>query len=77
MLLSMPSRSRTACPSSLRAAIAKQPREYDEALYEERNLIERFSRKLKNYRRIVSRFDKKAANYMAFVAFAATLTTLA
>jgi transposase len=55
----------------------KQPRDYDEELYKERNLVERFFRKLKNYRRVFSRFDKKAANYMAFIAFAATLVTLA
>ena len=54
----------------------KQPREYDEELYKERNLIERFFRKLKNYRRIFSRFDKKAVNYLSFIAFASTLLTL-
>jgi transposase len=53
-----------------------QSREYDEELYKERNLIERFFRKLKNYRRIFSRFDKKAANYLAFIAFSSTLLIL-
>jgi transposase len=55
----------------------KNPRNYDEELYKERNLVERFFRKLKNYRRIFSRFDKKAANYLAFITFAATLILLA
>ena len=54
----------------------KQPREYDVEIYKERNLVERFFRKLKNYRRIFSRFDKKAANYLSFIAFASTLLLL-
>lgn len=54
----------------------KHPRQYDEVLYKERNLVERFFRKLKNYRRIFSRFDKKAVNYLSFIAFASTLLTL-
>lgn len=55
----------------------KHPRDYDEELYKERNLVERFFRKLKNYRRIFSRFDQKARNYSSFIAFASTLLTLA
>lgn len=54
----------------------KTPRQYDEELYKERNLVERFFRKLKNFRRIFSRFDKKAANYLAFIALASVLLWL-
>ena len=36
----------------------KTPRTYDPYLYKERNLIERFFSKIKQFRRIFSRFDK-------------------
>ena len=32
----------------------KSPREYDEELYKERNIVERFINKIKNYRKIAS-----------------------
>ena len=54
----------------------KHPREYDEELYKERNLVERFFRKIKNFRRVFSRFDKMAKNYLSFVAFASTIIWL-
>lgn len=54
----------------------KEPREYDESIYRERNLIECFIGKLKQFRRIFSRFEKWAKNYMHFVRFAATLIWL-
>lgn len=54
----------------------KAPRSYDKILYQERNLVERFFRKIKNFRRVFSRFDKQAANYASFIAFAATLLWL-
>ena len=54
----------------------KVPREYDEHIYKERNLIERFIGKLKQFRRIFSRFEKWAKNYMYFVRFAAALICL-
>lgn len=49
----------------------KKPRAYDEALYEERNRIERFFNKLKHFRRVATRYDKLLANYMGFVKLAA------
>jgi len=54
----------------------KEPREYDEYIYKERNLIECFIGKLKQFRRVFSRFEKWAKNYMHFVRFAATLIWL-
>lgn len=54
----------------------KEPREYDESIYKERNLIECFIGKLKQFRRIFSRFEKWAKNYMHFVRFASTLIWL-
>ena len=40
---------------------------YDRHLYRERNVIERFFGRIKQYRRVATRFDKKAANYLGFV----------
>lgn len=51
----------------------KEPRQYDEEIYKERNLVERFFRKLKNCRRVFSRFDKKSENYLAFITLASTI----
>jgi putative transposase len=41
--------------------------DYDRHLYKERNVVERFFGRIKQYRRVATRFDKKAANYMGFV----------
>ena len=49
----------------------KSPRAYNEALYRERNIVERFINKLKNYRRIACRFDKLAQRYLGFLQFSA------
>lgn len=40
----------------------------DYALYRERNLVERFFNKIKNYRAVATRYAKRKRNYMAFVA---------
>jgi transposase len=50
----------------------KEQREYDKALYEERNHIERMFGKMKHFRRVATRYDKLAVSYMAFVLLAAT-----
>ena len=44
---------------------------YDKELYKERNLIERFFNKLKQFRRVATRYDKLLANFMGFVKLAA------
>jgi putative transposase len=49
----------------------KTPRPYDADLYKERNLIERFFNKLKQFRRIATRYDKLLQNFMGFVKLAA------
>lgn len=46
-------------------------REYDEALYKERNIVERMFNKLKHFRRIATRYDKTAESFMAFLNLAA------
>ena len=35
--------------------------------YRERNVVERFFGRIKQYRRVATRFDKKAAKYLGFV----------
>jgi putative transposase len=44
---------------------------YDEDIYKERNLIERFFNKLKQFRRVATRYDKLLCNFMGFVKLAA------
>jgi putative transposase len=49
----------------------KIQRAYDVELYKERNIIERFFNKLKQFRRVATRYDKLLANFMGFVKLAA------
>lgn len=44
---------------------------YDKILYKERNQIERFFGKLKEFRRIATRYDKLLQNFLGFVKIAA------
>ena len=46
-------------------------RPYDAELYKERNVIERFFHKLKQFRRVATRYDKLLANFMGLVKLAA------
>jgi putative transposase len=46
-------------------------RAYDVELYKERNTIERFFNKLKQFRRVATRYDKLLDNFMGFVKLAA------
>jgi putative transposase len=48
----------------------KTLRQYDKALYKERNLVERFFSKIKHFRRVATRYDKLLANYRGFVILA-------
>jgi transposase len=43
---------------------------WTKALYRERNRVERFFNKLKQYRRIATRYDKLGANFFAFIKLA-------
>lgn len=49
----------------------KNPRNYDNLLYKERNQVERMFGKLKEFRRIATRYDKLVRNFMGFVKLAA------
>ena len=45
----------------------KEKIEYDRHLYKERNVVERFFARIKQYRRVATRYDKKARNFLGFV----------
>jgi transposase len=47
-------------------------RSVDPAIYRQRNIIERFFCRLKQFRRIATRFDKLARNFLAAVLIAST-----
>jgi transposase len=49
---------------------------YDAALYKERNRVERFFSRIKNFRRIATRYDKLATTFMGFVTLAAIMQWL-
>jgi putative transposase len=49
----------------------KIQRAYDTELYKERNHIERFFNKLKQFRRVATRYDKLLTNFLGFVKLAA------
>ena len=54
----------------------KTLREYDQHLYKDRNLIERFFNKMKHFRRIATRYEKTVTSYLAMVHLAASLILL-
>lgn len=54
----------------------KHPRHCDFALYAERNLVERFINKIKQFRAIATRYDKLARNFLAGAHLVATLILL-
>ena len=54
----------------------KQPRATDFALYRERNLVERFFCKIKQYRAIATRYDKLANAFLAAVTLVCVLIWL-
>ncbi len=51
----------------------KVQRKYDKETYKNRNQVERFFNRLKNFRRVATRYDKLASSFLAFVQLAATL----
>ncbi len=50
----------------------KSPRPFDPALYKERNRIERFFGRIKEFRRVASRCDKTARNFLSALQLAAS-----
>ena len=55
---------------------AKVPRDTDWSRYKDRNLVERFWSKAKQYRRVATRYEKKAQNFLAFVHVASIMILL-
>ena len=55
----------------------KEQREYDQALYKERNLVERLFQKLKHFRRIATRYERLKRNYQAMLFLVSSVIWLA
>jgi transposase len=54
----------------------KVQRAYDKDRYKDRNLVERFFSKIKQYRRVATRYEKTARNFLAFVHVASIMILL-
>ena len=54
----------------------KEQREVDKDLYKERNLAERFWRRVKEFRRVATRYEKTGRNFLAFVHVASIMVLL-
>lgn len=51
-------------------------RDYDQHLYKDRNLVERFFNLLKHFRRVATRYEKTVQNYLAMAHFASAIILL-
>jgi transposase len=54
----------------------KEQRDIDRDRYKDRNLVERFWSKAKQYRRVATRYDKTARNFLAFLHIASVMILL-
>ena len=54
----------------------KEQRRIDQERYKDRNLVERFWAKAKQFRRVATRYEKTARNYLAFAHVAAVMVLL-
>ena len=54
----------------------KEQRDVDPPLYRERNVVERFWARAKQFRRVATRYEKKAANVLAFAWVAALVVMM-
>lgn len=59
-----------------RQGTERGPRNYDEAVYRHRNVVERTINRLKRYRRIATRYDKLRTSYQAMLTLACILVWL-
>ena len=50
-----------------------EQREYDSHLYKERNQVERFMNRIKQFRRVATRYEKTARNFLSFVYLASIM----
>ena len=60
----------------LRKANERHRGRFDQALYRQRNRVERCFNRLKQHRRIATRYEKKADNYLAMLTIASILLWL-
>ena len=63
-------RAQGAIPHIPNRSHRKKKFRWKKALYRERNLVERFFNKLKQFRRIATRYDKLGATFFAFIKLA-------
>ena len=63
-------RAQGAIPNIPNRSNRKKKFRWKKALYRERNLVERFFNKLKQFRRIATRYDKLGATFFAFIKLA-------
>ena len=63
-------RDQGAIPNIPNRANRKKKYRWKKAIYRERNLVERFFNKLKQFRRIATRYDKLGAAFFAFIQLA-------
>lgn len=54
----------------------KKQRKFDQQQYRNRNLVERFFARIKQFRRVATRYDKLASRFASFVALAASVLWL-
>ena len=54
----------------------KNPWEYDKELYKQRNMVERFFRRLQGFRRIFCRYEKLDIMYMGFIHLALVFVSI-
>ncbi len=54
-----------------------EQRDYDRHLYKDRNLVERFFNRIKQFRRIATRYEKLARNFFAMLNLACCYIWLA
>ena len=53
------------------------PREYDQHWYKDRNLVERFFQRIKQFRRIATRYEKLDKNFIAMASLVCVMIWLA
>ena len=63
-------RSRGAIPNIPNKSNRKKRYRWKKSIYRQRNLVERFFNKLKQFRRIATRYDKLGASFFAFIQLA-------
>jgi len=54
-----------------------EQRDYDQVLYKERNLVERFFNKIKQFRRLATRYEKTGRNFLSMLFLVASIIWMA